>query len=110
MNTYYITGISGFLGRNIVRQLNNQKDVQIVGLVFPGELGVEDLREQENISLIEGNILHQEEIEQFLSYPSKGNKIIIHAAGKISVYRKGICGGNSSCYYHSTPEPDGGRR
>ena len=89
MNTYYITGISGFLGRNIVRHLNSQKDVQIVGLVFPNEKGIDDLREQENITLIEGNILHQDEVEKFLSYPSKGNKIIIHAAGKISVYKKG---------------------
>ena len=86
MDTYYITGISGFLGRNIVRQLDNAK---IVGLVFPGELGIDDLREKENITLIEGNILHREEIEKFLSYPSEGKKIIIHAAGKISVYRKG---------------------
>ena len=89
MNTYYITGISGFLGRNIVRQLNSQKDVQIIGLVFPNEKGIDDLREQENITLIEGNILHHDEVEKFLSYPSKGNKIIIHAAGKISVYKKG---------------------
>ena len=86
MDTYYITGISGFLGRNIVRQLGNSK---IVGLIFPNEKGVDDLREQENITLVEGNILNIEEIEKFLSYPCEGKKIIIHAAGKISVYRKG---------------------
>ena len=68
MDTYYITGISGFLGRNIIRQLGDSK---IVGLIFPNEKGVDDLRKQENITLIEGNILNIEEIERFLSYPSE---------------------------------------
>lgn len=86
MDTYYITGISGFLGRNIVNQLGNSK---IVGLIFPNEKGVDDLREQNNITLIEGNILNKEDIEKFLSISSEGKKVIIHAAGKISVYKKG---------------------
>ena len=89
MDTYYITGISGFLGRNIVKELNSRGKVNIVGLVFPNEQGIDDLKKQENITLIEGNILNKEDIEKFLSYPNKGKKIIIHAAGKISVYKKG---------------------
>ena len=89
MNTYYITGISGFLGRNIVKEINLKEKSNIVGLVFPNERNLDDLKEQENITLIEGNILNKDDIEKFLSYPHQGKKIIIHAAGKISIYKKG---------------------
>ena len=89
MNTYYITGISGFLGRNIVKAINLREKSNIVGLVFPNEQGIDDLKAQENITLIEGNVLNIDDIEKFLSYPHKGNKIVIHAAGKISIYKKG---------------------
>ena len=89
MNTYYITGISGFLGRNIVKAINLREKSNIVGLVFPNEQGIDDLKAQENITLIEGNVLNIDDIEKFLSYPHKGNKTVIHAAGKISIYKKG---------------------
>ncbi|MCR4911652.1 MAG: NAD-dependent epimerase/dehydratase family protein [Bacilli bacterium] len=89
MKTYYITGISGFLGRNIVNEILKEKDNYIIGLVFPNEKNLDVLKQISNISLVEGNILDEKSIDGFLSIPSKGEKIIIHAAGKISVYKKG---------------------
>ena len=87
MKTIYITGITGFLGRNIVTQLEkDDPNVNIVGLVLPND-NHRDLKG--NISYVEGNILNQEEVSKFLSYPSKGEKILIHAAGRISVYKTG---------------------
>ena len=89
MDTYYITGISGFLGRNIVKELNTRGKSNIVGLVFPNEQNLDGLKEQENITIVEGNIMNKDDIEKFLSIPHQGKKIVIHAAGKISVYKKG---------------------
>ena len=89
MKTYYLTGISGFLGRNIVNEILKEKDNYIIGLVFPNEKGIDDLKQNPNISLVEGNILDVKSIDNFLSIPSRGTKIIIHAAGRISVYKKG---------------------
>ena len=88
MKTYYITGISGFLGRNITIELLKEKDISIVGFVLPNEKNMEFYKQHENITLIEGNILDKEDVERFLSATSKGDKYLIHAAGKISVYKR----------------------
>ena len=89
MKTYYITGISGFLGHNIVNELLKEEDNKIIGLIFPNEKNISTLKNNKQISLIEGNILDSESIDRFLSIPCEGEKIVIHAAGKISVYKKG---------------------
>lgn len=86
MRTIFLTGISGFLGKNIVLKLLEQKDVEIVGLVLPNEKNL-DFYNKENIHLVDGNILNKDDIERFLSYPTKGEKYLIHAAGMISVYK-----------------------
>ena len=88
MKTYFITGISGFLGRNITIELLKQKDVSIVGFVLPNEKNLEFYEQHENITLVKGNLLDRESINQFLSTPASGDKYLIHAAGRISVYRK----------------------
>ena len=88
MKTYYITGISGFLGRNITIELLKEKDISIVGFVLPNEKNLEFYKQHENITLIEGNIIDKEDVERFLSAASKGDKYLIHAAGKISVYKR----------------------
>lgn len=87
MKTYYITGISGFLGRNIVKHLLTEKETKIIGLVFPNESNLQDLEEQ-GITLVTGNISYLDNVEKFLSTPSEGEKIIIHAAGRISLYKR----------------------
>lgn len=87
MKIYYITGISGFLGRNLTMKLLDMKDVHIIGFVLPNEKNLEFYEQYENITLVRGNILNREDVDTFLSYPSKGDKYLIHAAGRISTYR-----------------------
>ena len=88
MKSYYITGISGFLGRNLTIELLKQKDVEIIGLVFPNEKNLEFYEQFENIILVRGNVLDRESIDNFLSTPSKGDKYLLHVAGRISVYKR----------------------
>ena len=88
MFTYYITGISGFLGRNLTIELLKQKDVEIIGLVFPNEKNLEFYEQYPNITLVRGNLLDRESIDSFLSTPSKGDKYLLHVAGRISVYKR----------------------
>ena len=87
MRTFYITGISGFLGRNIVLSLLNEPDVEIIGLVLPNEKNLEFYYQYENITLVEGNILNKDDVIRFISSLSLGEKVVIHAAGRISVFR-----------------------
>ena len=88
MKTYFITGISGFLGRNLTIELLKQKDIEIVGFVLPNEKNLEFYEQYQNITLIRGNILNKEEVDKFLSHSSSGDKYLIHAAGRISTYRR----------------------
>ena len=88
MKTYFITGISGFLGRNLTIELLKQKDNQIVGLVLPNEKNLKFYEQYDSVTLLRGNILNKDEVLQFLSIPTNGDKYLIHAAGKISVYKK----------------------
>ena len=88
MKTYFITGISGFLGRNLTIELLKQKDIKIVGLVLPNEKNLEFYEQYSNITLVRGNILNKDDIVKFLSTPFDCDKYLIHAAGKISVYKK----------------------
>ena len=89
MKTYFITGISGFLGRNLTIKLLKQKDINIIGLVFPNEKNLDFYRQYSNIQLAEGNILNKDDVKRFLSTPRSGEKIVIHLAGKISLFKKG---------------------
>ncbi len=86
MITYYITGISGHLGRNIVCEILKQKDVLIVGLVLPNEeiMPFNDSR----VSLVKGNILNKEDISNFYKTNRSSLNYVIHAAGLISIYKK----------------------
>jgi len=87
MRTYYITGITGFLGRNIVSELlKKEPDATIIGFVLPNDIHC-DL--PGNVSYVEGNILNPEDVNKFLSVPTKNEKVLIHAAGRISVYKRG---------------------
>ena len=88
MKTYFITGISGFLGRNLTIKLLKQKDISIVGFVLPNEKNLEFYEQYQNITLVRGNILNKEDVDSFLSYPASGDKYLVHAAGRISVYRR----------------------
>ena len=86
MKTYYITGITGFLGRNIVKEIyKDHPKANIVGFVLPYD-NHRDL--PGNITYVEGNILNQDDVRKFLSVEGD-EKILIHAAGRISVYKTG---------------------
>ena len=90
MKTYYITGISGFLGRNIVKEiLSREPDADIVGFVLPNDKNKDFSMYGKEPLLVEGNILNKEDVKRFLSTHDKEYKILIHAAGRISVYKKG---------------------
>lgn len=87
MKTYYITGITGFLGRNLVFELlKKDPNARIIGFVLPNDKH-RDI--PGDITYVEGNILNKEDVSKFLSYEKEGEKILIHAAGRISVYKRG---------------------
>lgn len=83
MKTLFITGISGFLGNNLLNELGD--DMDIIALVLPYEKDKPFLK-RKNITLIEGNILSKDDIKRFLNI-KKDNKYIIHMAGKISTLK-----------------------
>lgn len=87
MKTYYITGISGFLGVNIANELIKSEDVIINGLVLPNEK-CDLLPKSPNIHLYKGNILNIDDIDNFLDMKSSGERIVIHLAGYISLYKR----------------------
>ena len=86
MKTYYITGITGFLGRNIVKEIyRDHPTAEIVGFVLPNDT---HRNIPANIKYVEGNILNKDDVKKFLSVEGD-EKILIHAAGRISVYKRG---------------------
>lgn len=87
MENYFITGITGFLGRNIVIELLKRKDVRIFGFALPNDKEI-PYCEENGIKMVTGNILSRSDLRAFLSQKVEGKKYLIHAAGKISVYRK----------------------
>lgn len=88
MKNFYITGISGFVGRNIVIELLKMDDIHIYGLVLKNEKNL-DFYNNKKITLFEGDILDKNSLKNFLSLGEEKEKIVIHAAGMISVYKKG---------------------
>ena len=86
MKTYYITGIAGFVGRNILLLLEKEKDINIVGFVLEKEKDLSFFKE-DNISLVVGNITNYDDVYKFLSFPSKGEKYIIHVAGRVTTLK-----------------------
>ncbi len=88
MANYFLTGISGFLGNNLVREIfANDEDAHVVGLVFKGDPC--RYLDKDKVTLVEGDILNPDSIETFLSTPvPEGKTYLVHAAGMISVRRK----------------------
>ena len=88
MKSYYITGISGFLGRNLTIELLKQQNVEIIGFVLPSDKDLEFYEQYPNITLVRGNILNKQDADVFLNTPCKGEKYLLHVAGRISVYKR----------------------
>lgn len=88
MDAIFITGISGFLGHNLVFELAKRKDVLIHGLVLPNEEGLDFFSAFDNVDLICGDIRNREDVAAFLSQKRGDHNIIIHAAGRITTLKK----------------------
>lgn len=86
--TYYITGIAGFVGVNLINELDKEKDIKVIGFVLPSEKDFSFLK-KDYITLVEGNILNEDDVEKFLSLRGEGEKIIIHLAGRITTLKRG---------------------
>jgi len=87
MLNVFITGISGFVGSHVVDKLLAREDIKIFGLILPKDKNLPFLKNPK-IKLIEGDILSKESVYNFLNQNVEGNRIVIHIAGMISVYKK----------------------
>lgn len=85
MKRYFITGMSGFLGRNLVLQILEQKETQVIGLVLPGDPAFDFYKDEPRVKLVAGNICNKGDVASFLFSLEDGD-YVIHAAGRISVY------------------------
>ena len=88
MKTYYITGISGFLGFNIVKALEKQ-ECKIVGFILPNDRNAKMFDNYKNVTLVEGNVLNKDDVLKFLTTNNTEENYLIHCAGKITTLKKG---------------------
>lgn len=87
MKTYYITGGTGFLGYNIIKQIDCNDNIIIFALENDPNKAL--FNGMPNVKITTGNLLNINDVIKFLSTPSKGDKYLIHAAGKITTLKKG---------------------
>lgn len=85
MKNYYITGASGFIGKNLISELLKNDNIHIYGLFLPNEKNLEFFV-NDKITIVRGDILDIESLRNFVSL-GEGEKIVIHCAGIISVYK-----------------------
>ena len=88
MTRYFITGISGFLGRNLVLAIKRHGDAHIHGLVLPGDPAFTLYESDPDVTLVEGSLDDAASLERFLS-EVEGESYVIHAAGRVSVFSRG---------------------
>lgn len=88
MITYYITGLTGFVGKNVLLQLEKTSDFHIVTLVLPHEKEVEFINKP-YITIVVGNILNKEDVLKFVSTPGEGDKVLLHIAGRVTTLKRG---------------------
>ena len=84
---FFITGATGFLGSHIVKILSKRDNVQIFAFVLKNDVNTSNLYKYKNVHVIFGNILNENDVDKFLSTPFKGNKYLIHCAGKITTLK-----------------------
>ena len=85
MTTYYITGITGHLGRNLVKVISSLPFTKIVGLVLTND---NSPKFDEEVTLVEGNILDFNSLDKFLNTERSDTNYLIHCAGLISTVKK----------------------
>lgn len=87
MRNYFITGISGFLGTNLVNAIKEEGDAHIYGLVHKGNATFARYEGDKDITLYEGDIRDEKAIAAFLEEAKEGEEnYLIHGAGKISLF------------------------
>ncbi|MCR5079569.1 MAG: NAD-dependent epimerase/dehydratase family protein, partial [Bacilli bacterium] len=87
MRKYFITGISGFLGRNLVLSIKKRGDYHIYGLALKGDPAFKLYEDDPDVTLIEGDILDPSSLDRFLIEADR-NSYFIHSAGRVSVLGK----------------------
>ncbi len=85
MKTYIITGANGFLGNNIVRELQNE-DCEIRALVMPGDKlhSLDGLR----CTLYEGDVTKPETLGDIFTVEDGSETVVIHCAAIVTVKSK----------------------
>ena len=85
MKTYIITGANGFLGNNIVRELQGQ-DCEIRALVMPGDKlhSLDGLR----CTLYEGDVTKPETLGELFAVEDGSETVVIHCAAIVTVKSK----------------------
>ncbi len=85
MKHYYITGISGFLGINLVNAIKEKGDSRIYGLALKGDPCFSLYENDPDVTMFEGDIRDEGKLKEFLANV-EGESYLIHAAGKISLF------------------------
>lgn len=80
---YFLTGASGFLGKEILKRLK-ESNAEIYALVLPGEAKAFD---GNGITVIPGDVRKIEDVERFLDKADE-KSCVIHSAGIISISSK----------------------
>ena len=88
METYYITGGTGHLGKNIVIELLKKENINIVILVLKDDKHRNFIDPSKKITFVEGDVLDTESLDIFFNTKRSDINYCIHAAGLISIYKK----------------------
>lgn len=90
METYYVTGATGHLGRNfIIALLEGNPKAQVVALVLPKDKK-RDFPPSiaSRIFFVEGNILEPKDLDAFFSTWRGEENFLLHSAGLITIFKK----------------------
>ncbi|MCQ2802246.1 MAG: NAD-dependent epimerase/dehydratase family protein [Bacilli bacterium] len=88
MRTYYITGITGFVGYNFYLKIKDE-DVKIIAFTMKNDRNKKLFENDKKVTFVDGDISNFNDVEKFLSTKSEGEKYIIHIAGKITTLKNG---------------------
>ena len=92
MNTYFITGVAGFIGSNLAKRiLTEEKDVQVVGLdnmnnyydVKIKESRLKDLQKFDNFIFIKGNLADKNTVENI--FREYNPEVVVNLAAQAGV-------------------------
>lgn len=79
---YLLTGATGLLGGNIVRELC-AKGARIRALVMPNDPAVKNM--PQGVEIVEGDLLDDDALDRFFSAPEGAEVVVLHAASIVTV-------------------------